>query len=578
MRTRESSRVAEPRNNISEVPTRFGAALHGDRLEAMVLSLHNRNPHHQRSRSTGLSLTELLSTFSAKLTGSTPEQIHSVIENGLSELLNLTSSGCVCWYGGDPRNEDLKLLLYSADTQALELLPPVLIRTELPYVFEVLSNGRSVIFHSPKDLPPEATRDREFFRERSIWNLMMTSSQCDAHSTGVLALAFLPEDIQPTDNLIAQLTLFSNLVGNAVKWQRVYELWIQNEERFQWIFQNVPVGIAIEELAGNLLFVNPALCSMLDYSSGELVGTRFGDLAPRGSGEADSLLFSRLKDGILEHYKIEEELRRKDGTSIWGRVDVSILSRRPKEAPLVIRMVEDITARKYGDEELLRTRSELEQLAGHLIQAQEEERHRISRELHDDIAQKVSLLAIEVDSLTQSLANSGCDKELENISGLKTEMDDLANDVHSLSHRLHSTRLHHLGLRSAIEELTKQISKQHQISINVSTFGRDDLLPPDVSLCLFRVTQEALNNAVRHGHARVIYIELNVDRSEASLQISDSGIGFNISGSEGGIGLVSMRERLRMLGGEFSVQSREGQGTLITARVRFVESIGNKAA
>jgi signal transduction histidine kinase len=157
-------------------------------------------------------------------------------------------------------------------------------------------------------------------------------------------------------------------------------------------------------------------------------------------------------------------------------------------------------------------------------------------------------------------------------------MDDLANDVHSLSHRLHSTRLHHLGLRSAIEELTKQISKQHQISINVSTFGRDDLLPPDVSLCLFRVTQEALNNAVRHGHARVIYIELNVERSEASLQISDSGIGFNISGCEGGIGLVSMRERLRMLGGEFSVQSREGQGTLITARVRFVESIGNKAA
>jgi PAS domain S-box-containing protein len=523
-------------------------------------------------------LEELLNIFAARLTSSTPDQLHSVIENGLSDVLNLTKSGCVCWYEEDPNNRDLKLVLYSTDNPGLELLPSILTRNDLPYTFQVLSNGKSIILRSPHDLPPEANQDREFFRKRSIWNLIMTSSQYDTQRKGILAVAYLPEDIQLTDNLVAQLTVFNNLIGNGVERKRVYGLWHESEERFQWLFQNAPVGIAIEGLESNLLFVNPALCSMFGYSNRELLGMRFRDLSVPGSDEGDSLQFSRLQNGLVEHYRIEEQLIRKDGTSIWGRVDVAILNRRTKEVPLVIRMVEDITEHKYADDELLKTRTELEQLAGHLIQAQEEERHRISRELHDDIAQRVSLLAIEVESLTQSLANAGCDKELEGISGLKAEMDDLANDVHSLSHRLHSTRLQHLGLRSAVEELTKQVSKQHHISINVSTYGRDTLLPPDVALCLFRVTQEALNNAVRHSHAQAVYIELNVERGRARLQISDTGVGFDISGCESGIGLVNMRERLRMLGGEFSVQSREGEGTLITATVRFAEEMIDKVA
>ncbi len=236
-------------------------------------------------------------------------------------------------------------------------------------------------------------------------------------------------------------------------------------------------------------------------------------------------------------------------------MDMTLLPRATGESPLVIALVDNITDQKYADEALRRTRTELEQLAGHLIQTQEEERHRISRELHDDIPQRLSLLAIEVDSLGQSLADAGCDKELEHVSLLKAQAEALTDDVHQLSHQLHSARLRHLGFWSAVEELASKVSKQHHIAVNVSTFGRDTMLSPDVALCLFRVTQEALNNAVRHGHADFVSIHLGIDSAMAMLQVSDTGVGFNVADCEGGIGLVSMRERLRMIGGEFAVES-----------------------
>lgn len=547
----------------------------------MVLGFRNRNLHHQRSRSSALSLEELLTSFAAELATCRPDEIDSIVENALSGVLSFTGAGSVSWYEGDPACEGLKLAVYSTDKPGLELLPSTLTRNEFPYTFEAISNGIPVIVRSLKDLPTTASQDRAFLLKRSIWGLILIPCECATQRKGVLAVAYLPEATQLTEKLVNQLAVINNLIVTSVERKRVYTLWHQSEERFRWLFQNAPTGIAVGNLSGGLLFVNPALCSMLGYSDRELLGIPGREILGPENNDEDSLMFQRLRDGIITQYTTERQLIRSDGARIWGRVEVAMISQGEEDDPLVIRMVEDITERKYTDDELLRTRTELQQLAEHLIQAQEEERHRISRELHDDIAQKLSLLSIGVDSLSQVLANAGCDRELENVSELKAQVDTLATDVHALSHRLHSTRLQHLGLRSAIEELTRQLSKQHQISFNLSTYGRDTLIPHDVALCLFRVTQEALNNAVRHSHARFVFIELNVESGMATLQISDTGVGFDVSGCEGGIGIVSMRERLRMVGGEFSVQSRKGQGTLITATVRFpdfTEMLNDKAA
>jgi len=241
-------------------------------------------------------------------------------------------------------------------------------------------------------------------------------------------------------------------------------------------------------------------------------------------------------------------------------------------------MVEDITERKLAEQELQRTRSELEQLAGYLIQTQDDERHRISRELHDDIGQRLSLLAVEFDLLSQSLAAVGNEAERQQVVQLKAQADALTSDVHQLSHQLHSAKLQHLGLRSAVEELVKQVGKQQRMAIELHTLGGDADLPPDVALCLFRVTQEALNNVIRHSHAERVHIDLRVENALAKLSVQDSGVGFDVVDNLGGLGLVSMRERLRMIGGDLLVESHQGQGTLISATVPLKTAVNNAVA
>jgi len=534
---------------------------------------HNRNLRRPRFRPATSLIEEALTNFSARLTIGVPDQVDRVIESGLLDLLNVTGAGCISWYEKDSKSPALERV-YSTDKSGNELLPHSLTNAEIPYTFETLMNGRPLLIQAPDDLPAEASQDREFFRKSSIWGLILTSSDCATQCKGVLAVAYLPTEPELTANLVAQLTVLNNLITTSTERKRVYELWHESENRFRFLFHNAPIGIAIENLRGELLFVNPALRLMLGLSDKELIGKRCSDLSVRETNTEDDMLLERLRNGAIDHYRTEKQFIHRDGTRIWGRVDVALL-RNGTEIPLVICMVEDITDRKHADDQLRKTRTELEQLAEHLIQAQEDERHRISRELHDDIAQRLSLLAIELETLRQSLANAGCDKELEQIAGLKTETDELANDVHLLSHQLHSARLQHLGLRSAIEELTKQISRQHQISIHMSTYGRDTLLPPDVALCLFRVTQEALNNAVRHSKAQFVFIELSVDQSVARLQIRDTGVGFDIATCTAGIGLVNMRERLRMIRGDFSVESRVGMGTVVSATVPLSETLMN---
>ena len=572
----KTGQLSNSKTTVSKLPTASRRCMGS--IETMLLSFRNRNAHHPRLRSSRVSIEDLLTSFAAEVTTSRPDQIDFVIENALSALLNLTGAGCVSWYEEDPDHEDLVLTLYSTDKPERNLLPSTLTPAELPYTLETLSNGKPVVYRTPEDSPTEACQDRDFLLKKSIWGLILAPSEGDTLRRGILAVAHLPKTTSVTDKFIGQLVTINDLIAASVERKRMWTLWHESEERFRWLFQNAPIGIAVENLAGRVLSVNPALCSMLGYSDQELLEIPNCDIWAHGSSDEDRIMLQRLREGIIRQYRTEKQLVRSNGARIWGRVDVALLSDGGGENPFVIRMVEDITERRVADSELLKTRTELQQLAEHLIQAQEEERHRISRELHDDIAQKLSLLSIGCDSLSQNLVDLGCDRELEDVSELKAQVDTLATDVHSLSHRLHSTRLQHLGLRSAIEELTKQISKQHQMSINLSTQGRDSVIPPDVALCLFRVTQEALTNAVRHSHAHVVFIELNIERGMARLQISDTGVGFDVSVCEGGIGLVSMRERLRMVGGELSVQSRRGEGTLITATVRFSEMIKDKAA
>jgi PAS domain S-box-containing protein len=545
----------------------YAAVVVIEAIAIVLLVMDNRIRQVRLKLSKTHSLERLLLGFSTRLTCSRPDQLGSLVEDGIAQVMKIIGAGRVCWYV-KPQNSTNLERVYSVHKPDFGNSPQSVSRDDIPYIFERLMRDEPLVMHSPESLPPEAETDRQFFKAGSIRGLILIPSDCGTERKGVLGVAYIPEEIMWTEDLVPQLSVLNNLIVNTVERKIVNDLLHESEKRFRCLFESAPIGITLSDVQGNLLFGNPAFCSMLHYSPTELRGMHCNQyFDPEDDYDDDIELFDQLRHGIISRLSSQRRFVRKDGKHIWGRIDIALIHDESGGTPYLLGMVEDITQRKLAEQELMKTRSELEQLAGYLIRSQDEERHRISRELHDDIGQRLSLLAVEFDLLSQSLMTEGHRIEGGQVAAIKQQADDLTSDVHQLSHQLHSAKLQHLGLHSAVEELARQISKHNQISIKLNTGPQDILLPPDVALCFFRVTQEALNNVIRHSKASSVSVDVGVGSGMARLEIGDNGVGFDVSESEGGLGMLSMRERLRTLGGLFTVNSRRGEGTIITAAV-----------
>jgi two-component system sensor histidine kinase UhpB len=211
------------------------------------------------------------------------------------------------------------------------------------------------------------------------------------------------------------------------------------------------------------------------------------------------------------------------------------------------------------------------ELAVKLINAQEDERKRIALELHDDIGQRLSLLSVALDEWEVELP-SRLSFEHAQLSGLRRSAKELVAAVHDLSHQLHSSTFQHLGLVGGLRGICRSISQQHHIAVDFQ-YHEVSELSYDTSLCLFRVAQEALNNAVKHGRAKQIAVQLVQNNGSVQLIIKDAGVGFDSRERSTGLGLVSMQERLRILGGTLTLISSPGHGTLIEAVVKTTSSV-----
>lgn len=218
-----------------------------------------------------------------------------------------------------------------------------------------------------------------------------------------------------------------------------------------------------------------------------------------------------------------------------------------------------------NQEELNQNYKRIRDLAGRLIRGQEEERSRIARELHDDITQQVAMLTVGLDHL-ESLPADKLALAHGELAELRGKTEELGLAVRNVSRQLHSTVLQHLGLSKALQALCRAFSQQHQIDAHLEAEELDNL-GDDISLCFFRVAQEALNNAVKHGHAKQITVGLAREPGGVRLQIKDTGIGFDPAAKPEGLGMVSMQERLRLVGGKLAIRSSPGQGAVIEAIV-----------
>lgn len=282
---------------------------------------------------------------------------------------------------------------------------------------------------------------------------------------------------------------------------------------------------------------------------------------------------------------VRDLLRRKEAGTLPNRsttapeTDVFL---REYNAALVRKLEDKLVQLEAANQKLTGAQLALKNLSGRLIEEQEKERSRIGRELHDDISQKLAILAIDLDKTLQAAEDTPVkverrraerrSSESARLTRLKQALQrclEIADAVQELSHELHSSSLDYLGVVSAVRQFCKEFSKQHRVTVDFTSADIPNSLSRNVSLCLFRIVQEALRNAVKHSQVVRMEVCLRGAPDEIALEVRDAGVGFdpdNVT-AHGGLGLISMRERANFVGGMFSIESKPNAGTKIKVKI-----------
>jgi PAS domain S-box-containing protein len=397
-----------------------------------------------------------------------------------------------------------------------------------------------------ENLPPGSVAH---FRQPTFWEVYKW------HVFGALALCFCQA-----------LLIFGLLVQRASRRRATVAL-RESEERFRRMADTAAVMVWLSGTDKRCTYVNK---SWVDFT-GRTAESQLGDGWSEGVHAAD---LRRCLDTYVrafdarQAFRMEYRVRRFDGEYRWV-LDVGA-PRFASDGAFqgYIGSCIDITEQKRVEGALRESQRELRALAGQLLQAQETERRRIARELHDDLNQSLALLAVELDLLGQ--APPGPAARLDGrASELSARVKQLSSAVHDLSHNLHPSRLEQLGLVAAVRGLCKEQAQAHGLEVEFTHQQVPPSLPDDTALCLYRIAQEALRNVVKHSGARRARIELSGSEGGVCLQVADDGAGFDPAAidGQGGLGLVSMRERLRLVGGAIVIDSRPSAGTRLDVRV-----------
>jgi PAS domain S-box-containing protein len=368
--------------------------------------------------------------------------------------------------------------------------------------------------------------------------------------------------------IVAQALLIVGLLWQRARKRKAEAVLRESEKRFKIMADTTPSLVWMCDPQGKITYLNERRIaftgpdSEAEYEDTRIEETWIEYAHPDDRRNVQDVVSQALKD--RQPFSNEYRLRRSDGVYRWMFDVASPRLNGDGSFAGFIGSAIDVTDQKLAQQAL-------EKVSGQLIEAQENERRRIARDLHDDICQRLALLSMELDQANRS-ANESADTTKERLKEIRQHCAEIAGDVQSLSHELHSSRLDYLGTAAAIRGFCHEFSKQHEVSIEFTDRDVPVDLPREVSLCLFRVTQEALHNAVKYSGVNQYTVELTATAQEIQLVVSDSGRGFDVEGAKRnrGLGLVSMQERVHLVHGSLHVESEPGQGTKILAVVPLV--------
>lgn len=329
------------------------------------------------------------------------------------------------------------------------------------------------------------------------------------------------------------------------------------DDLFRRLADTLPVPVCMLATGGTLLFANQQWIEAAGGPGGQAgISSDWTEaLHPDDRSRATSAFRSAVANDRGFH--IEVRLNAADASFRWSECMAAPMYDSEGKLERLVVIGRDISAKRRAEASIVR-------IGARLVAAQENERSRIARELHDDLGQQVALLASRLDVAVRPDASRK--RARAELSAARRTLQDLATAVHNLSHELHPAKLKLLGLGLTLEALCRDVAAESGVPIAFDRSGIPPDVPEDAALCIFRVTQEALRNAVKHSAARNIAISVAWTPSRLTLRIADDGSGFDpLASPSTGLGMLTMRERVELVGGRLTVETAQGQGTLIEA-------------
>ena len=351
----------------------------------------------------------------------------------------------------------------------------------------------------------------------------------------------------------------------ALFWQRARKrkaeaVLRESERRFRVMADTTPSLIWMCDNQGKVTYLNEQRLSFTGSDPNEGYG---GTLTAYVHPDDLKNVLDTLSRALRNHepFSREYRLRRQDGVYRWMFDVASPRIDGDGSFAGFIGSAVDVTEQRIA-------RETLEKVSGQLIDAQENERRRLARELHDDICQRLAMLSLKIEKVTRGWCNGRMPMG-DQLEQIWQQCSALTGDVQALSHQLHPSILDNLGLATAVKSFCREVSEQSGVVVKFAVRNLPDSVPREVSLSVFRVVQEAVHNAIKYSGEKHFEVRLEAESEHLELEVSDQGVGFDAANTKNasGLGLVSMAERIYQVNGTFEIDSQPNAGTRIRARV-----------